>query len=276
MQINIECLKKACEQEKIEYKIIHEAGSFIRVFKNDNYFDFIANQTPLNSQAASKVSIDKEFHYEILKNHSRMPKTVSIFYPEASKKYEKHKDVTNYIESADKVEKELSYPLVLKMNRGSRGLNVFVVNNREELIQKLKIIFNKDSKDFDYVALAQEMIQIKNEFRVVFLDNEIKLVYEKVKGKNKNSSKINISPLHTDESRAELVVDSELINRIGEFIEPVLRESGLRYGGLDVAVDINNELVLIEINSAPSFDYFIRDNGDLKIVELYRDILKVL
>ena len=52
---------------------------------------------------------------------------------------------------------------------------------------------------------------------------------------------------------------------------PVLKS--FEWIGLDIAKDKNNEWWILELNTRPGFSYFIRDNGDEKIVEMYEKLL---
>ena len=50
----------------------------------------------------------------------------------------------------------------------------------------------------------------------------------------------------------------------------------IAYVGLDIALDEQGVYWLIEANSHPNFDVFIRDNGEEAIINLFQMILKYL
>ena len=46
----------------------------------------------------------------------------------------------------------------------------------------------------------------------------------------------------------------------------------INYAGLDIALDKNGSYWLIEINSSPHYDIFVRDNGQI-VVKMFKGIL---
>ncbi len=271
MNINAECIKKACKMLKLEFKTLDDDGNLIQILKDGKYHYFHSNHTPLNNQMISRLSVDKEFQYRILKDVIKMPKTFGYLDPFVAEEYSVYRKYFNFEEIAEDIEKNLDYTFVLKRNRGSHGNNVFFVENKDDSIEKLKEIFNKASQNYDYLAIAQEKVNSKREFRIVVFNREIKFFYEKSTKKARFSD--NLSPLHWEGSKAILIQDSDLKNKLENFIEPIYENFDLGYGGLDIIIDEDNQFWLIEINSSPSFWYFVRDNGEEEVVSLYREIL---
>ncbi|MCY7332213.1 MAG: YheC/YheD family protein, partial [Pseudanabaena sp. CAN_BIN31] len=86
-----------------------------------------------------------------------------------------------------------------------------------------------------------------------------------------------LSPLHWEGAIAKQVNDSRTIDAINEFIKPIFQKMpAIAYVGLDVALDDRGIYWLIEANSHPNFDIFIRDNGEEAIVGLFEKILNYL
>ncbi len=274
MNINAECIKKACKELGITFKIIDDDGNLIQINKNNKTFYFHSNHTPLNNQMTARLTVDKEFQYRILKDVIKMPITFGFLDPFVAEEYKHYRKFFSFEEIADEIEKKLTYPLVLKRNRGSHGNNVFFVENKYESKNKLEEIFNKNSQNYDYVALAQKKIERKKEFRVVVFNKQIEFFYEKSTENAKFSD--NLSPLHWEGAKAIFIDDLELREKINNFIKPIYNLIDLNYGGLDIIFDNDNNLWLIEINSSPSFGYFINDNGEKIIIEMYKKIVKSL
>ena len=120
------------------------------------------------------------------------------------------------------------------------------------------------------MLLAQDYIDIKHEYRVIWYSGEVLLVYEKIAtDKNKN-----LSPLHNDSGKALYVSDVDLIKRFQKHLNNSELENTFEFLGADVVLDQEDNLYVLELNTRPGFYYFIRDNGDEKIVEMYEKILK--
>ena len=100
------------------------------------------------------------------------------------------------------------------------------------------------------------------------------MLYEKDKSDAKFAG--NLSPLHWDGAKAKHITDSEIISEIKNFVRPVFEEIQINYAGFDIALDTNGEYWLIEINSSPNFEIFVRDNDRQIVVTMFKDILEIL
>lgn len=254
MIANIKCLISACNELEISFDLIHPDDDMLRIDLGRKYY-FIHCATPLNRQDVARVCLDKDYTYKLLKNRLNMPETQSFLDPN----YTEFKDQIKY-DSVEliknKIVEQFGFPVIVKMNSGSRKRNVYKCNNADEVKTALTNIYNKASKNYDYIALAQEMIRIYEEYRVVVLKGKIELVYKKYS--------------------FSAVDNNEFIKRLNEFIEPIYNDLELGFAGMDVALDVNNKLYLIEINSRPWFGPYIKKNGDRKIIDLYKKILDAL
>ncbi|MBP0019244.1 MAG: alpha-L-glutamate ligase [Cyanobacteria bacterium SBLK] len=273
MLTNIRLLIEACKRLKIEYDILHSAQNLIRVRLYRDYY-FVNYSVPIISQAIAKILIDKEYTYQLLKDCTNNPKTLAFLTPFCDEKYKQYLHFDTIEKIVTEIQAHFSYPAIVKRNRGTSGNNVFLCRNEKETTNALKTIFDINSKNSDYVALAQEYIQIKHEYRAVFLDRELILLYEK---DNKNATFTgNLSPLHWEGATAKYISDRNLINEIENFIAPVFTHLDIGYGGFDIVRDRCDRLWLIEINSHPNFKIFIRDNSEEIIIQLFIKILKKL
>lgn len=143
-----------------------------------------------------------------------------------------------------------------------------------EIRNALDRIFNVNSKNYDYVALVQESIHIVREYRSVCLKQEQIVLYEKDISQAEFTG--NLSPLHWEGAIARSVTDLQTIQAIDRFIQPIFQKMAIAYVGLDIALDDRDQYWLIEANSHPNFDIFIRDNGENEIVKLFQKILEYL
>ncbi|MEI6494856.1 MAG: YheC/YheD family protein, partial [bacterium] len=271
--VNIRCCAKACDELGLSYQYYDKNDNFIAVERGEETLFFVNTISPFNSQAVSKICQDKEFTYLLLKDVVKMPKTKGFFCSECEEKYRKYLTHFSCEEMAADVVAHFSLPVIIKMNRGAKGTNVFSCSTKQEVLIALKNVFDKGSHLFDYVALAQEKVNFKREFRVITFRSKIALAYEK--GAASTLFYGNLSPLQQDNGRPAVVNDQHLIEQIQKFIDPVFSKLNVVFAGFDIMIDQNNDLWLIEINSSPGMDCLARDSGDGIIVDLYKKMLMV-
>lgn len=199
-----------------------------------------------------------------------MPRTKGFLTPNCSEEWKdslKFKTIESVIEES---EQNFSYPFIVKMNKGSQDKCVFKVKNNREFHQALDEIYKED-----YVALVQDYINIKSEYRIIYLNKKLMFAYKK---NNENAVFTgNISPLHFEGAYAELVENKNLLNAFDKFIQPMLTQKDIPYCGLDVALDKDNKMWLIEGNCAPGFGYFLQNPKGKELLKgLYMEMFKTL
>lgn len=154
------------------------------------------------------------------------------------------------------------------------GHHVFLCNSSEDVERAIESVY-QDSKHYDYVLLAQEYLNIKSEYRVVYFDGQIHFMY--LKDNSTAEFRNNLSPLHWEEAEAVDVDSDDKIWFEAEAICQIITESlSIEYFGLDLTVTTDGHLKIIEINGGPGFAKYIRDCGDGKVQSLYRVMLKKL
>jgi glutathione synthase/RimK-type ligase-like ATP-grasp enzyme len=274
MLTNIEILLEACRELNIPYEILHPSQNLIRIKHGGEDYFFVNYMTPFNSGSIAQILKDKEYTYQLLNGKVNTPKTLSFVSPHCDNKYKKYIIFSDIDSMVLEVNKNLAFPVILKRNRGSGGNNVFLCESREQIKAALEIIFNINSKDYDYVALAQEYIEIAHEYRAVFLKDKLVLLYEKDNSQAEFSG--NLSPLHWEGATAKHIIDQKLMSEIEDFVKPVFAEVTINYAGFDIALDTKGEYWLIEINSTPNYDIFVRDNDRQILVTMFKDILESL
>ncbi len=274
MLANIQMLIKACEQLGYEYEVIHESGNLVMVYHEKHRYPFANWTTPLNSTSVSRLCEDKQYFYESFKHCISMPKTLGYLSPICDPKYANYVKYSKVEQIVENIELNFNYPVIIKKNRGSLGNNVFKCETQPEVLDSLLKIYMRETKGRDYIALAQEYIKINQEYRVLFVDGVLHCAYEK---NIQDATYIgNLSPLHWEGSIAKLVHDSTLLEQFQQFCQPLFQYGELRYVGLDLAVDTDNNLWLIEANSAPGIDYLLRDCGEEIVIEWYKKALMAL
>lgn len=271
MLTNIKMLLAACKKLSIEYEILHPNQNLVKVKLSDREYYFTNYSTPLIPQSIAEIFKDKQYFYQVFRDVVKMPRTVSFISPYCDQKYKEYLRYSTTDDIIAEIENNFELPVIVKRNRGSGGNNVFKCFDLLQIRNALDCIFNVNSKNYDYVALVQEPINIVKEYRSVCLNQEQIVVYDKDISQAAFTG--NLSPLHWEGAIAKQVSNDETIASINKFIQPIFRKMSIPYVGLDIALDDHQNYWLIEANSHPNFDIFIRDNGEDAIVGLFEEIL---
>jgi hypothetical protein len=274
MNINLAQLIKACERLGLAYTIEHTSGNLIEVHHNQQTQLFLNWSVPLNTHTIAQLCTDKEYFYQIGRGLVPMPTTEGYVNPFCQLKFQNYVQFHSFDAIVDDMLTRFALPVIIKKNRGSTGINVFLCHTRTEVVHSLNQIFDRNSNQFDYVALAQEYIPIAQEYRVIYLNGVLQFAYEK----NIDTATFtgNLSRLHWEGARAIVVQDQQLLDAIHHICAPLFTRIPLRFCGLDIARDSAGQFWLIEANAAPGFDRLVQDGGGEYAIELYEAILRTL
>lgn len=270
---NIRLLLQACENLNIPYEILHTYENLVRI-KLDQYYYFCNYCTPLFNQSIAQIIKDKQYTYSILKEKIQTPKTMGFLSPCCDQKYQDYLKFKTIPDIAHEIEINFRFPVIVKRNSGASGIHVFLCQNLEEVKTALTTIFNIHHRHYDYVAIAQEYIVIKREYRAVFLDRKLILLYEK--DISQATFIGNLSPLHWKGGQAKYISDPQIIAEIENFCQPIFQELNIDYTGLDIVVDAHDQYWFIEANSHPNYDIFTRDNNPELAINVFEKMLMFL
>ena len=271
MNTNIRILKQVCQEAGVDYQELHGDGNLISLKTPKGVKLFVNRATPLNSESIADICEDKGFCYALLGDSLPMPLTKAYLDPQTDEKYKPYLHHDSIDNICDDIERYFKFPLIVKKNRGSFGCHVFRVDNPSRLRDRLMAIFDATSKNYDYIALAQAHVDISSEYRAVFFRG--KLIFAYLGDTSQAQFSGNLSPFYWTGAKAILVEDSELLGRLEQTIAPALLRHGILYAGVDVVEDTQGQLWVLELNSSPGFDSFVRDCGDDAVSTLFRVIL---
>lgn len=267
MQANIRCITKACQRIGLEYRFIDANKNCLEV-AGELYFQL--NRSPFNIESMAALCKDKEHHYNMLKDRVNIPKTIGFLDFDSKDIYQEYLTYDSLDKVVAAIEANFDYPVVVKQNKGALGINVFCCKEQAQIKQAIRQIFDKQSPDYDYVALAQSYVKAKQEFRVICFDGQPVLSYERVFGKTDFGARY----WETDKGKAMPVENNALIERVAKEFAPALTLKGLRFVALDIIIDHDDNLHLIELNSGPQVNNYISSNGEAPVVDMYEHILK--
>lgn len=272
-------IKEICDEMGLESEFLDQFHYVLWVNFGKNFHTFIANNPGLNDEVVRKLCNDKYYSFVLLKDVVRFPSTRNFIDPFADEIYQGQAIFSSYSEVVDEIVNNHQLPVLVKANNLSRGINIYKCENRQQVLTAVTAIFNQQSKDYGHVLISQDFVEIKEEYRVLVYDQKIQFAYKKDLGgiEGKDAKFVgNLSPLHWENSKAVLVVDEDELGELEKFIKPIYSKMKLMYGGIDIIRDKSGRLHLIEINSQPGFNYFIRDNSGEEVKKMYSRILEDL
>lgn len=276
------CVREAATQLGISYDQIDEYGNYLILkipTRSGNgggsqsctikKHHFIYWATPFNNSSISRLCKDKDFSCKYFSDQFDIPKTISYLDSDCSIEKQIYLKFKTHEEILNDIKKNFNFPVIVKKNSGSMGINVFLCNNDDEIRFALKNIFDRNSRRYDYIALAQEYVEIDREFRVIWFRGKIIFLYEKV---CKNKSK-NLSPLHNNGSTTEIIAETdEIFIKISQRLEASSKLHEVEFCGLDILLDRNGKLKMLELNTQPGFAFVFKHSGKQSVVEMYKKI----
>ena len=176
------CLTQAAKNLGVPYTTHDPNKNLIRLQVGGTWYLFQKNYTPFNTETEANICLDKEHTYHLLHEAVRMPKTLGFFDAQQAAKYPNYAGHQSVAAMVADAEAALSYPMVIKRNRGALANQVYLVEDRQQATEALTAIFNHQHKGYDYVALAQEYVPAHKEYRVVFFRQKPLLAYERFAG----------------------------------------------------------------------------------------------
>lgn len=269
MLANMQALQAAAHNLGKKIEVIDRYGDVVRI-EGEIY---VHSRLPFNTESVSYMARDKAYTHYLLEGVVRMPRMRDYFNPNSISKWQEYREYASQTEIVNDIIKKFSFPVIIKPNHGSFGEGVVVANTKESVEAAVADIFDSNSSNHDYVLLAEEYLPPVREWRLLWLDGDIVLVYEKKFQAGRLNQ--NISPLHYEGAKAEIETDEKLIKLLTDFVLPIKEKIKLRWAGLDVALLGDESLVLYEINSHPRLDIFARDNGIETLIPLYERVLQI-
>ena len=267
---SLRCLEIACRQLGVGYEAVSADGNVIRVEREGKPLYFLRNKHPFNDYVSGRLAEDKGYQYEVFdRANITVPKTMTVFNPLSDRRFDRYKTHASVTDIVSDVVQHMSFPVVVKRNRGSMAQGVYLEANAEGLHSRLQDLCVESSR-LDNVLLIQAYVE-GPEYRIVGSEDELLLAYEK-----QNDSDIegeDINPLHRAGGRAVAVVDEGLLEGFRVLTRALNRVLNLGFYAIDLIASSDGFFVL-EVNPNPICHFYNADNGRGDFVQIYRYLIR--
>ncbi len=271
-------IREICQELNIEFNLLSK--DFIIKLEKDGLVKYIYGyKFPLNDHALGLILDDKYATYEILNDYN-LPtiEMIPVFL-----NYNQE-ELKNYLKKYQ--------TLIVKANNGTCGTEVYKVNTEAKLFSTVNNLLTKNAP----VCLSP-FYNVINEYRVIILNNQVKIMYGKIKptiigdGKhtikellltfnyNYYSHSKNLENLNFDlkkipkfQEKIEIsykfnlsngsiifeIEDLKLRNELKELALKTVKLLNIKFASVDIIKTIDNKLLILEINSGVMMDNFIK------------------
>lgn len=239
-----------CKEKEIEETFL-SFGWIRELKKNGKIIHIVRNSFDLNPAACMSIVNDKYATYEVLKVNDVPSLEYNVIFNKKTRE-EFPNDIENKVhEYFEKYNRKI----VIKQNSSSEGKGVFLFENEEEAVKKIKELFSEEKEDNINICPFEE---IDCEYRAVFLDNEILFVYKKIKSETswKHNLANGAKPVPLDETD-----DAEKIKKIALDAGQAVNA---RFVTVDISKTIDGRIFVMEINGSVCMSKFAEQFVDGK------------
>ena len=268
---SLECVEIACARGGIDCERVTDNDNVLRVDCGRRApFYFMRNKHPFNDYVAARLAEDKGYQHELFSQAGLpVPRTLQVFNPLADARFDRYKTHRSVREIAKQVDREFSFPLLIKKYRSSVSQGVYLERNALALKRRLDDLF-EHSAFADNVVLIQSFVE-GPEYRLVGSRDRLLLAYRKQSDEVLGHSDLN--PLHHSSGRAEKVTDEVLLDEMGTLLRKVTAVVELGFFAVDLIRGASGCHIL-EINPNPFCYFYNRDNGREDFVGIYEELLR--
>ena len=296
-------IREICQELNIKYTYLSKDW-IIKLTKDDKVAYLSYNKFPLDNHPLGLIMDDKYALYDVLKDLNIPVCTHHIFYNENNNfPYAKG---CHTKEDLLRIFDEFNNDVVIKPNNGAMGLDVFHITDKNKLISQVKKLLVKN-----FSISICPYYHIKNEYRIIILDNEIKLIYKKINprvigdGKSTlkellvkfnpyyfkeidvpniipNSNEEYVYDFHFNLSKGSIAttdIDKKLSEKLTSIAKEVTNKTGIRFASVDIVETTDNCILVLEVNSGVTIDKAISfiPNGYEVAKNIYKEaIIKLM
>lgn len=293
-------ITELCEEMNIE--ISEYSFGLIKQLKKDGKIrNLVRYKLDLNSGTSCDIANDKYATFEILKSN-KVPiiEHTMIFNPKTRKDYVTALD----LQIAKALFNKYNRKMVIKANNSYQGKEVFLITEEDMVEKTILDVFNRNNDSLSLCPFEN----LKNEYRVIVLDNECLFSYKKDKPVVIGDGVKSISDFLIDLKieKPDKNLDMDYIPKIGEEVElnwkfnlsggavpkeidnmnskleiekialMAAKAINIRFASIDIVENTNNEFKVMEINATVCMNKFSEnfENGYEISKEIYRKALE--
>ncbi len=283
--------------KELDINVIHLSEDWTTILEKDKAIHYITgHKFDLNNAGIASIMDDKGLFYDILKYYQIPTIEQKIIFHNYDRE-----DVLNFF-------KENNREIIVKGCIGTCGREVYKINEEKELFMKIDYLFQSQ-----YSLSLSSYYDIKNEYRVIILNNEVRLIYGKERpiivgdgkrtvlelAKDFNAS-YNLNKYHDidlnyipqkDEkyvlnyqfnlsrgARSFLDIDEKIKEELSDLALLVAGKLNITFASIDIIHTMDNKLLILEANSGIMMKNFIQQhpNGYDIAYQIYRDAIKLM
>ena len=256
-------LKEIAKDENIKYSNISDG--FITVLEKDGKFRYINEFKMLNSHIASILCDDKYAMFEVLKYHNIPVIDYKLIWDRSIIKSED--EINKKVKYLEEYFKNCNNHIVLKPNDGYSGKMIFNIENKNDIKSSLIKLL-----DWTSSIVVNPFYKIKNEHRVIILNEKCRLIY--TKNLSNDGWQFNLSK----GSISTKIFNNELKEKLENLALKSYKIIGANFVSVDIIEDYQNNFYVLEINNGVCMEKYAKQHPeDYNIVkDIYRDAIKDL
>ena len=281
--------------EELEIKVTLLSDNWTTVLEKDNEIHYIVgHKFDLNGHGIGNIMDDKGLFNDLMKDKGFPIIEELSFYKEYNKE-----QVLKYF-------KKNNSTLIVKSSIGTCGRSVFLVDNEKDLLDTMDMLFKKRN-----TVLLEPYYDIKNEYRVIVLNNKVRIIYGKekpivigdgihtvlelaikfneyFKENNENIKNPDYVPYEKEVieldfrfnlsqgSKMFTDIDFDLKNKLSNIAIEVSKSLNITFASIDIIHTKDNKLLVLEANSGIMMDNYIilSKDGYNDAYNLYKDAIK--
>ena len=293
-RVHVKLIKELAKEMDFKAQFLSE--DWITVLRKGNIIHYIYGYDwGLNPSSAQLIAKDKTAAYEILKIHNINAIEHKLFFNyNLQAKYTGQngcwEEILKYAEQHKRGD---IYSLICKPNRGTGGNDIYRIAKRLELESTVHKMFSK----YNDLCLSP-YYEISNEYRLIYLNKEILLYFQKnrpyVEGNGKDNllklltekfgngglmyqedlqeSLTDIIPLNEKRmvswkhnlgsgARAQLIEDKQIKSDLKEIADKTAAALGIKFASIDIVL-ANGEYYIMEVNSGIMLENFASQKNE--------------
>jgi len=282
---------------ELDIKVTHLSDNWVNVLEKNREIHYIQGyKFDLNNHGIGNIIDDKGLFNDLL-----VYKKIPCVYQKVIFNDYKREDVLDFFNKNNR-------EIIIKGNIGTCGKEVYKVDNEIDLFNVIDKLFLSQ-----FSLSLSPYIEAKSEYRVIILNNDVRVIYGKIKpfiigdgihtiyelaikfndyykenkDKLKNPNyipKVNekiILNYQFNLSNGALMfqeIENNLKERLITLAKIVSNNLNITFGSIDIFETSNNELLVLEANSGVMMNNFIKQNSNGYDIayNLYKDAIKLM